>query len=473
MTITLGGQWLRYVIQIATLVLLSRLLSAADYGVMAMVTAVVGVAGIIGDFGLSMAAIQRVDLNRRQASNLFWINVAIGGLLGLGVLLIGPLLVSFYHEPALAGICAVMAPTFLLSGISAQFRAETTRSLKFRWLSIVDVSAQAAGLVVAASIAFAGGGYWALVSMQVTLSVANLVLLTIASGWRPLLPQRTGGMKSLLTFGGSTVATQAVNYTSSNLDYVLIGRDWGSADLGVYTRAFQIFALPLDQLAAPLTRVALPILSRLSDSAQYIRYIRRSQLVLSYLLVGVLAGCASTAAPLLSVVLGPQWVGGAIYLQILAIGGTFQALGYVYYWIFLSKGKMAILFWCELSGRLLMVGMLIVLVPLSPVFAAISVSSGLFAIWLTVSILGLRRVDIPFMKITAPAIRPLTLYTTMYIVVQLARLGLESAHITDPLTTFITLALVCVAWVSLSLFFRPIKNDIATIVSTAKLVRKL
>jgi O-antigen/teichoic acid export membrane protein len=471
-SLTLGGQWFKYVIQLATLVVLARLLTASDYGIIAMVSSVIGIGAVLGDFWLSQAAVQRLDLTPAQASNLFWINSVVGLVLGGIVLLIGPLLVVFYHQPVLASICAVLAPTFLLSGLAAQFRAEATRAMRFRWLAIVDVASQGSALLVALIIAIAGGGYWALVWQLVALPLSTLVMLVLATKWRPGLPSMSGGMRGLISFGASTVATQGVNYVSSNLDSVLVGRYWGSADLGIYTRAYQLFALPIAQLAQPLTRVALPILARLTDGEQYLRYLKRSQLVLCYLLIGVLAVVASAASPLLGVVLGPQWSGGGIYLEILAIGGVFQALGYAYYWVFLSKAKMAVLFWCELTGRGIMVGLLLVLVPHSPVFAAVAVSVGLFANWLIISVFGLRRVGVRFLDLVRPAGRPLVLWTTMYFAAFVVGALLRGAGVHSLPIQLAALLLTCLLWAALGLLVPAIRSDARTIFETAMLVRR-
>src|SRR5829696_6310068 len=125
--VTLAGQAARIVVQLASVVILARLLDPGDYGVLAMVLAVVGVGEIFRDFGLSSAAVQAKDLTVAQRDNLFWINTAIGVVLAVLVFASAVPLAVLYDEPVLRDVTRVLAVTFVLNGLATQFRADLVR----------------------------------------------------------------------------------------------------------------------------------------------------------------------------------------------------------------------------------------------------------------------------------------------------------------------------------------------------------
>ncbi len=151
--VTMAGQLAKMVVQFGGIILLARLLTPYDYGLMAMVTAIVGMAEILRDFGLSSAAIQAKHVSREQRDNLFWINSGIGLALAIVVFLSSSWIAHFYREPALLGISQALAVTFLFNGMTTQYRAHLSRALRFGQVSLSDVGAQVLGLLAGVGVA--------------------------------------------------------------------------------------------------------------------------------------------------------------------------------------------------------------------------------------------------------------------------------------------------------------------------------
>lgn len=337
--VTLAGQLTRIVVQLLGIVLLARLLSPSDYGLTAMVLAIIGVGEILRDFGLSSAAIQARTLTRGQRSNLFWINLGIGAGLTAIVAGLAVPLASFYGDDRLVLITLALSVTFLLNGFSTQFRADLNRNFRFGWLASAEIGAQIVALTIALSLAAFGWGYWALVAQQVLQVLLQAVVLPFVAGWWPSLPRRGEQMKAFLTFGGGLVGAQLLNYASRNVASVVIGRQFGAQELGYFNRAYQLMVLPLNQINAPSSRVALPTLSRLQDQPRrYADFISFGQTILLNLVCFVLAFTVAVAPDLVFVALGPQWGPTVPLFQVLAIAGLFQAAAYSSYWIYLSQG---------------------------------------------------------------------------------------------------------------------------------------
>lgn len=337
--VTMGGQLLRILVQLTGIVVLARLLAPADYGVLAMVLAIIGVGEIFRDFGLSSAAIQARDVSRGQKSNLFWINTGIGLVLGIVVCALALPISAFYGDDRLVLVTLVLSSTFVFNGIATQFRADLNRKFRFLRLTLVEIAAQAIALGIAIGLALAGWGYWALVAQQVLQVLIQVVVLPFVTGWLPGLPDRRAPMGAFLRFGMGLVGVQLLTYASRNVDSIVIGQSFGASALGIYNRAFQLMLLPLNQVNAPSTRVALPTLSRLQDDPErYGRFLVFGQTVMMNVVSLVLAVCIGLAPAVIGISLGDQWAAAVPIFQVLGIAGFFQMAGYASYWIFLSKG---------------------------------------------------------------------------------------------------------------------------------------
>lgn len=409
--VALSGQWTKYAVQIVALVVFSRLLDPTDFGILAMVAAVVGVGHVLGDFGLSLAALQAVDLTPGQRSNLFWLTTAIGALLTAVVCAISPALAGLYDESRVTGVACAVSVVFLLNGLAGQFRTELNRERRFVALAAADATSQVAGLAVGVLVVVAGGDYWALVAQQVTAAAGALAVAVAAARWWPGRYQRGERMGSLLRFGGLTLAAQLVNYASSNADALLIGRTWGPAVLGVYSRGYQVARLPVQQVAAPLTRVVLPELAgRATDPAAFGAAVRRAQLTLSATLLGLLGFVAAAADPLVEVVLGPGWSDAVPVVRALCLAGAFQACGYTFYWVLLAHGRAGVLFGSELGARLAMVALMVVAVPHGPVWVALAAAAGQLLLLASGALVAMPRVGLGARDLLAVSARPAVLF---------------------------------------------------------------
>lgn len=404
--VALSGQWGKYVLQLAALVVFSRLLTPADIGLVAMVTAVVGIAYVIGDFGLSLAALQDGGLDQRQRSNLFWWNGAIGILVAAVVAALAVPLAALYDDPRVTPVTLALASVFAINGIGVQFRTELNLTSRFGVLASADVVGQAAGFAVAVAAGIAGWGYWALVVMQIVAAIVTTAVVIARAHWRPGRYHRDAPMRSLLSFGTNTFLAQLVNYVSTNIDQVLVGRAWGASTLGFYNRAFQIARIPAQQVAAPLTRVALPHLARARDDApRFAATVRRIQLALSTLLVGLLALVAATADALVPVVLGPGWSDAVPMLRALCLAGAVQAIGYIAYWILLAHARTGLLLGSEFAARAIMVALMIAVAPWGPVWVALAAAVGQVLLVASSVFVALPRVGMGA-RVLTPALRP-------------------------------------------------------------------
>lgn len=343
--VTMGGQLTRMVVQVASVVILARLLSPHDYGLFAMVMAIAGISEIFRDFGLSNAAIQAPTLSNGQRDKLFWVNSGIGFTLGLVIVGLSFPIAAIYGEPELVALTQFMAIAFALNGVATQHQASLSRMLRFGSLALVDIFASVGALGTAITLAALGFGYWALAWQLVAQSLLTLILSVSFARWLPRLPRRDVSLAGFYRFGWNIVSSQLVNYAANNTDSLLIGFRFGPSALGIYSRGFQLLMNPLNQLRSPITRVAVPVLSRVQDERErFNRFITTGQIALGYSLVAGLAFVAGASDPIVHLFLGSKWVDAGPVLRFLAIAGAFQTLAYVGYWVYVARGLTAVLF---------------------------------------------------------------------------------------------------------------------------------
>ena len=338
--ITLVAQASKFTIQMASTVFIARLLTPEDYGLIAMAGVVIKFAQMFKNLGLSAAVIQKNEINHQQVSTLFWINTAISIIIGLLVIAIAPTVAWFYQEPRLVNIMLVLSSVFIFSGLTIQHQALLRRQMRFTSLAWIELISMLTGVTVGIISAFSGAGYWSLVILQIGMAVSHNFGIWLTCSWRPGLPVWNSGVGSLLAFGGNLTAFNIVNYFSRNLDNILIGRYWGSQELGLYAKAYQLLLLPIQQINTPITKVALPTLSCLqTKSQQYCRYYYQAILAITLVSMPLVAFTFAVADKIILLLLGAQWLEVVPifrWLMPAAFMGTFNIAGG---WVYQSLGR--------------------------------------------------------------------------------------------------------------------------------------
>lgn len=380
--ITAGGQVVRLAIQMVSIVTLSRLLTPDDFGLVAMVTAFVALGELIRDFGTSVVGLRRRELGHQEASNLFWLSVALGTLSSSCLLAITPFLVTLYGDDRVGVIMPALAVTVLFNAASAQFQVQLARLMQFARIAIADLSAQALGLGVAIVGALLGWQYWALVAQALTTALVGLLLRCFLARWMPKLPRRLPGNRAMFTESFTFGFAQLLTYVSTNVDTVVIGARWDPASLGGYTRAYQLLTLPLNSIIGPLTQVVLPTVNRARDEGRTIdSVLTRVQFGLSLPIIWVYAMTAAIADWLIPFVLGPAWREAVVIFQILAAGGIVWTFSRVSYWAFVSAGLGRQLVYYNIVTKTLATLLIVVASSVSIEAIACAVSVGLILSW--------------------------------------------------------------------------------------------
>lgn len=337
---TMVGQGAAFLLQLASIPILARLLDPTDFGLVAMVTVFTGFAAFFVDAGLSAATIQRKEVTPSQVSNLLWAGLLLGGLVALIQLALAPAVAWFYDEPQLIPVMMALAVTPIFSSLSIQHEALLRRTMQFRTITIRGILVTTIAQVTTILVAWFTRSYWALVLLPILLSCLRMLTAWLCCHWRPSLPSRRSGVREMLRFGGNLTIANSVNYFATSIDRMVIGKIFGPQATGFYEQAWKLLLYPVRQIRGTVGAVMTPALSRLQDRPE--AYRRTYLDVVNLLFLGSIPIIAVLiAAPHWTVecVLGPGWEETGHIIQILAFSALSLVVGQTAGWLFITQGR--------------------------------------------------------------------------------------------------------------------------------------
>jgi PST family polysaccharide transporter len=354
-------------------IFLARLLTPMDFGLVAMVSSCVAFVALIQDLGLNQATIQRERINQAQISALFWLSTGFSIMLALALAASGPAVSWFFGDLRLSRLTLAFAFLILINGSQSQQIALLSRELRFKALAGIDMLGTTASTIVGIMIAWLTSSYWALFFASLASALVSLMCVWIVCSFRPVRPSFEGDFKSIIGFGSGVSGFNIVNYFARNADNLLIGRYYGSEQLGFYDRAYRLLLFPLSQIQAPLGRVMLPLLSRLRSNPE--RYRKAYTESISLLMMATQPGLVFAivfAEDVFLILLGPQWMSAVPIFRWLGVAGLHQVMTSTMGWLFLSQGRGGDFFKIGLFGSVTMVASFIIGLPWGPLGVAIA-----------------------------------------------------------------------------------------------------
>jgi O-antigen/teichoic acid export membrane protein len=327
-------------IQIVATMVLARLLTPRDFGLVTMVTTFSLLLMNFGLNGFTEAIIQREEISHQLASNLFWISVGASLVLAIGFAAAGSPLARLYKDPRVAGVTQALALTIFLTGLSVIHMALLKRAMRFSVVSVIDIVGRIASVSLSIVLAWAGWEYWALVLGTVVTPAITCILAWTVCQWLPGCPRRAAGTGTMVQFAINTYGRFATGYFSNNLDNFLIGWRLGATSLGFYKKAFDLFVLPSSQLSTGMTIVAVSALSRLQRNLdQYRSYFLSALGVMAFVGMGLSVDLTLVGRDLILVLLGSKWGESGRIFTVFGPGIGVMLLYGTHIWIHLSIGR--------------------------------------------------------------------------------------------------------------------------------------
>ena len=317
-----------------------ELLTPEDFGLVAIVMALMRFAPLLIDFGTADATIQRSKITSGHSSTLFWLNSGIGLAVAAGLAGCGPIIAWLYHEPRLQPIAAWSAVTFAVTGVSVQHLSLLRRTMQFGTIAKIQFLSALAGLVVAVLIARFGGGYWALVFRPVVSAAGIAAGAWLACSWRPGRPVVDAEVKSMVRFGTHVLSYSIITSMMRVADRIALGLVYAPRDVGYFQNAQNMyenaFLVPVEQLHG----VGSAGLSKLrSDPRALQQKFEATLSAMAFFVMPTAAILSVTGQDVTVMLLGEKWRASGFLLSLMALRGLVEFIEMSQGWLHVASGR--------------------------------------------------------------------------------------------------------------------------------------
>ena len=305
-------------VQFLVMLVMARLLSPKDYGIIGMLVVFVGIAQAFVDGGFSQALIRKTDRTEVDNSTVFYFNIVVSIVIYCLFYLCAPWVADFYNMPMLTPFMRVICLSIVINALGVVQRALFNANLDFKAQAKASISAVVLSGIIGIYLAYSGYGPWSLVFQQLSNLAVNNLCLWFYSSWRPIWAYSWKSFQELFSFGSKLLATSLLNALYNNIHTVVIGKLYAAKSLGLYSRAAHFADLPSQQFTSVFMRVTFPVLCKVqNDKEKLVSVYRRMLRVSAYVIFPLLVGMAAVAHPMVEILIGKQWTDCAYLLQIL------------------------------------------------------------------------------------------------------------------------------------------------------------
>lgn len=352
-------------ISFVVMIIMARILTPSDYGLVGMVLIFIHIAQSLVDSGFSQALIRKQDRDEIDNSTTFYFNLVIGVVLYVAMWFLAPVIARFYNEPRLLWITRVICLGIVFNCLAVVQRALLTVNINFKTQALSSMFSALAAGVTGIVMAYTDWGVWSIVAFHVINLGLNSFLLWFYSSWRPAWIFSWERFKSLFSFGYKLALAGFLHMFYINGFNAVIGKVYKAADLGFYTRGQQFVSFFSANISGILQRVTYPVLCRFQNDNELlgealIKVVRLSSLVVFTFMMGLVG----VAKPMIGFLLGEKWIYAAKIIQILSFGYMWFAVYSLNLNILLVKGRSDLFLKLEIIKKIFFIGVLCAVVPL-------------------------------------------------------------------------------------------------------------
>ena len=342
-------------------IILARILSPKEFGLIGMVAVFIAVSESFINSGFSSALIRKKHCTQADYSTVFYFNLLAGFIFLCVLLLSAPVISNFFNEPELKAIIRVLAFVLIIDSASMIQRTILTKRIDFKLQTRISVIASTGAGIVGVTLAYNGLGVWSLVIQTLTRQFLHSFFLWLWNKWRPVLVFSKKSFTELFGFGSKLLLSGLIDTVYRNVYHLIIGKYFSAIDLGYYTRAVQFRDLPSKNITNIMTRVSYPVLSQMQDDpvflkAAYKKMIRSTMLVMFIVMLGL----ASVAEPLVISLIGEKWRQSVVYLQLLCFSAMLYPLHAINLTMLNVQGRSDLFLRLEIIKKLMAVPAIII-----------------------------------------------------------------------------------------------------------------
>lgn len=405
-------------IQFLVMIVMARLLTPKDYGLVGMVAIFIAVAQSLVDSGFSQALIRKQNRTETDNSTVFYFNIVVGILLYLVLFAIAPWVADFYNSPELTALMRVICLSVVFNSFVVVQRALLTVNIDFKTQAKASLTAAVVSGVIGIGMAYSGFSYWSIVAQQLVNLGLNTLLLWIFTRWRPRWIYSWGSFRELFTFGSKLMVSGLLDVVYRNMYLLVIGKVFTASSLGYYTRANQFAEFPSSNLTGIMQRVTYPVLCQIQDDDERLAQIYRRFLRLSaFLIFPLLVGLSAVAEPFVLLLLKEQWLFAATLLQIICFAMMWYPIHAINLNLLQVKGRSDLFLRLEIIKKAIAVLILCVTIPMGLIAMCVGqILSSLIALIINTNYTG-KLIQVGFLRQMRDLLPTLLLSLSMWGVV--------------------------------------------------------
>ena len=352
-------------LQFVIMIIMARVLTPDDYGLVAMLQIFIAVSQSLVDSGFSQALIRKLDRTQTDLSTVFYFNIGVGIFLYAVLFFSAPLIASFYDAPLLVPITRVIALGMVFNSLAVVQRALLTIKIDFKTQMKATVSAAVISGIIGISMAYTGFGVWSIVAQQVSNLGINTLILWVVSKWTPSGSFSVQSFRNLFGFGSKLLLSGLIDTVWRNIYLIVIGKAFSKADLGYYTRAHQFSDFPSANLTGVFQRVTYPVLSSIQndDERLAVNY-RRILRIVAYIIFPIMIGMAAVSTPMVRILLTDKWLFTADLLKIICISMMFYPVHAINLNLLQVKGRSDLFLRLEIIKKIIGILILVLTIPM-------------------------------------------------------------------------------------------------------------
>ena len=351
-------------VQFLIMIIMARLLTPKDYGLIGMLAIFLAVAQSLIDSGFSQALIRKQDRTDVDNSTVFYFNIVVSSALYLILFIAAPFVADFYNQPELTSVMRVVCLGVILNSLAVVQRALLTVRIDFKTQAKASLSAAVISGCIGIVLAYCGFGVWSLVVQQLLNLSVNTLLLWIFSKWRPIAVFSWKSFHELFAFGSKLLASGLLDTLYRNIYPIVIGKLFSASSLGHYTRAHQFSEFPSSNVTGIIQRVTYPILCGIQDETERLEAVYRKFLKLSaFIIFPLMIGMSAVARPFIDIVLGKQWGFCGQLLQIICFAMMWYPIHAINLNLLQVKGRSDLFLRLEIIKKILGITVLCITAP--------------------------------------------------------------------------------------------------------------
>lgn len=354
-------------------ILMARLLTPGDYGVISMITIFIVISATFVDSGFSQALVRQKSSSREDYSTIFYFNIVIALVCYCMLFFASPYIADFFKTPIITSVLRIQSLTVVINSIMSVYTAKMTIDLDFKAIAMRSLLSSLLSGTLGVVLAYLNFGVWALVYQNIAASVISLIFILAYCRWLPALEFSKESFYRLFAYGRNMLLVNIVNRIYTNMTPIIIGRFFSPRALGFYDRGTSLANFPVDSVNGVLNKITLPILAKIQDDNErlinaYRKYISVTSFVIFF-------GCcllASQAKPVILMLFEEKWAQAIIFLQIYSFAIMFDHISTINLTLLQVKGRSDFFLRLEMCKKAISISMLFAAIPFGVIGICIS-----------------------------------------------------------------------------------------------------